>query len=302
MGRKTWATVSEETLHKGFVALAFLRAYTSEGMGAQGRRLSEGLLSKFGSALQFLEEVSSHYVGFSLGNATWGCLMWPVLEFHDERSGFTGYYLSPTGEAHWKFLLDPQDWMVVNTKARVFNDRVFMEVQGKETLLRSFFENVSMHKNVNVPDLQLLGNAVFGMDPQEMKKLKRAELIDKLVEEVGGADQEYIAKIKADIAKPEKPGKTIGDALDEFVFGELDKEDQDDFRLVAKEVESRQKIGWNMVECQWKKAMEKKKSKPKKAAKPKAKAKAKAPVGSFGKRQSRKRKAEDSGIVPCRYV
>jgi hypothetical protein len=65
MGRKKWATVSEEMLHRGFAALAFLRAYTSDGMGRQGIRLAQGLLSKFGVELQFLKQVSSGYLGFS---------------------------------------------------------------------------------------------------------------------------------------------------------------------------------------------------------------------------------------------
>jgi hypothetical protein len=284
MGRKKWATVSEEMLHRGFAALAFLRAYTSDGMGRQGIRLAQGLLSKFGVELQFLKQVSSDYVGFSLGNASWGCLMWPVLEFHDEDSGFTGYYLSPPGEAHWVFLLDLEDWMVVRTKAHVFEDRIFMVIESKESLLRFFFADVSLHKNVNVPDLLLLCS-FLGIHESETKKLKRADLIHKLVDQIGGADSEFIAEIKADMVKPEKTAKTIGDALDELVFGELPGEDQDEFKMVAKEVESKQKAGWNLVESQWRKAMAKTKAKKR----PKAKAKPKC-RGNFGRR---KRKAAE---------
>jgi uncharacterized protein YifE (UPF0438 family) len=110
-------------------------------------------------------------------------------------------------------------------------------------------------------------------------------LIHKLVDQIGGADSEFIAEIKADMVKPEKTAKTIGDALDELVFGELPGEDQDEFKMVAKEVESKQKAGWNLVESQWRKAMAKTKAKKR----PKAKAKPKC-RGNFGRR---KRKAAE---------
>ena len=67
--------------------------------------------------------------------------------------------------------------------------------------------------------------------------------------------------------KPEKPQKQIGDELDELILGELPAEDQDDFKLVAQEIESKQKAGWSLVESQWKKAMAKKKPRAKGKAK-----------------------------------
>lgn len=277
MGRKQWSTISEEVLHRGFAALAFLRAYTSERMGEQGLRLAEGRLSKFAVQLQFLQQVDTGYVGFCLGNA---CLMWPVLEFHDEDSGFTGYYLSPTGEAHWKFLVNPMDWMVVSASAQVFNDQIFMVMKSKETLLRFFFADVSLHKNVTVADLQILGG-FFKLDVEETKRLKRVDLIHKLVDVIGGRDVDFINAIKSDMQKPEKPQKQIGDELDELILGELPAEDQDDFKLVAQVIESKQKSGWSLDESQWKKAMAKKKPRAKGKAKAKPKAKA---MGKFGRK------------------
>ncbi|CAK9031293.1 unnamed protein product, partial [Durusdinium trenchii] len=289
MGRKHWSTLSEDMLHRGFAALAFLRHYTAEGMGREGIPMSRGLLSKFAVELHVLKHIPSDYIGFCLGNACWACLMWPLQEFWDEDSDFTGYYLSPTGEAHWKFLVNPLDWLVVSFQAELFNDQIFMVPQGKETLLRFFFADVALHKNVTVADLMVLSR--FLDLSEETKRLKRADLIHKLVDEIGGQDQDFISKIKADMAKPEKNEKLIGDELDEFVLAELPAEDQDEFRLVAKEVDSRKKAGWSLVECQWKKAMAKKKAKAKPKGKAKAKPKAKAKCGFA--RRSRKRKASE---------
>ena len=103
MGPKQWATISEETLHKGFAAWVFLQSYCSEGMMAKGVRISHGQLSKLAVPLQFLQQRDADgnvvYMGFCLGNATWAALFWPVKFFRDDSSGFSALYLDPHGEA-----------------------------------------------------------------------------------------------------------------------------------------------------------------------------------------------------------
>ena len=66
MGRKHWSTLSEDMLHRGFAALAFLRHYTAEGMGREGIPMSRGLLSKFAVELHVLKHIPSDYIGFAL--------------------------------------------------------------------------------------------------------------------------------------------------------------------------------------------------------------------------------------------
>ena len=70
MSRKNWATISEETLHQGAAALAFLRRYMEDNMGNRGVRISHGCLSKFAMERAIMcrlqgEEDSRHaeYVG-----------------------------------------------------------------------------------------------------------------------------------------------------------------------------------------------------------------------------------------------
>lgn len=300
MGRKKWATISEEMLHRGSAAVVFLREYHLQGMGSNNIRLSEGRFSKFGVEQQFLqlqdEDGHEIYLGFCLGNAAWACLMWPVLQYVDPSNDFVGYYLDPQGAAEWTFILDPFIWKVVMTRATVYEDKVFMVKTGaSEPLLKFFFADVARHKLLNVKDLQMLCD-FMNIDTA---KLKRPDLIDKIVNEVGGDDAEYIAKIKADMQKPEKT-KIIGDALDEMVLGELPGEDQSDFQMVAKEVESKGKADWAIFQSDWKNMHKKKKASAKAKAKARAKAKAMSRKNRFNhraRRKERKLDQKDAGNV-----
>ena len=300
MGRKNWATLNEEMLHRGFASLAFLRQYTNEKMGQRGIRLSQGRFSKLLLEQHFVQHVSSDgqdaRIYYCLGNGTWAGLAWPVKEFTHGGQNFNGLYLDPAGECQWIFMLDPSEWRVLTTSATIVNNQIFMILQESHPLLKYYFGKASRLNNLLVVDLQMIGDFV-GLSEQEMKRLKKKDLIHKLLDIVGGEDCEFIAKVKADLEKPEKP-TIIGDALDEFVLGELPLEDQGDFKNVADVVESRKKAGWAMVENKWKQSQKKRKL-PK--AKAKAKAKSVAPkrkpakLSAFAKKQCiRKRKAEAS--------
>ena len=299
MGRKKCATISEEMLHRGCAAVAFLQEYNVQGMGSLNIRVSEGIFSKFGVEQQFLqlhdEDDHEIYLGFCLGNAAWACLMWPVRQYVDSSNDFAGYYLDPQAAAEWQFILDPFNWKVVMTTATVYEDKVFMVKTGSsEPLVKFFFADVARHKLLNVKDLQILCSLMN----INTEKLKRPDLIDKIVNEIGGDDAEYIAKIKANMLKPEKT-KTIGDALDEMVLGELPGEDQNDFQMVAKEVESKRKAEWAIFQSDWKKMHKKKKASAKAKAKARAKVKAKSRKFRFNQRARKERKFDqnDAGNV-----
>ena len=279
MGSKSWATVSEESLHKGFAAWTFLQSYMSERMQERGVRISQGQLSKLAVPLHFLRRLDADgrmtYLGFCLGNATWAALFWPVQIFTDIGSGFTGLYLDPHGEAQWEFLLEPMQWQVLEVQAGEFDGRIYMvpDESKTESLLKFFLRSESCRKNLLVIDMKVLGQHL--QIPDFPKKSLRQDLMLALADFAADGDCDYVAQIKADMEKPEK-AKVIGDALDEFVYGELPGEDQGDFKEVAKEVEAKKKFGWSMAAQKWKQATKpesKKKRKSKAAAKPKPKPK-----------------------------
>ena len=202
------------------------------------------------------------------------------------------------------FLTNPTEWRVLCPKAVAYNSQIFMVLNplDSEPLLKFYLRDVSLHKNLLVPDLKYLG--LFLDIPHfvdESAKMLRKDMIHALLDFVGKDDCDYIAKVKEAMERQDVP-KKIGGALDEIVLGELPGEDQGDFKEIAKQVECNKKIGWSIVEQEWKKKVQKPKAKAKgkakaknhKKAQPKVKAKAK----GFAKRNFRKRPAEDLPPAP----
>ena len=292
LARKRWATISEDVLHQGFAAWAFLKTYNAQRLGGQGIRLAHGVFAKVALEQVFLQHITGEgdeaYLGYSLGNATWAVLFWPVLQFVDGHSGFRGYYLDPNGAAEWKLILDPREWNVVRCSADIFNEQIFMvkDPGGPIPLLKFFLADPARHQRLTVTDLKTL-LAFFGVEEAKLAGSKRAGLIELLVTTV---DTDFVNDVMEAISQGPKPSK-LGDALDELVLSELPAEDQSDFRHVADFIEKKHKQGWSLAENAWKKAY-----KPKAKAKTKAKAKAavkKAVRVGISRWVRRKRKADE---------
>lgn len=162
MGPKNWATLSEETLHKGIAAWRWLQSYCSERMVDQNIALSHGQLSKLAVEQQFMQRVDAdgnqQYLGYCLGHATWAAIFWPALLFMDEVTGFGGFFLDPDAAAQWIFITNPQEWKVVPTKAQAFGCQIFMvpDLDRTEPLLKYYLRDVALHKHLLVADMQFL--------------------------------------------------------------------------------------------------------------------------------------------------
>ena len=116
MARKNWATLNEESIHRGIAALIWLRWYTSNNLAQQQIRLGQGRLSKFAPDLQIIFHGSPEgevlYPGFSLGSEDWAVLCWPLKQFVDP-DGQECLFLDPAGSAEWKSFLEPEQRHVV---------------------------------------------------------------------------------------------------------------------------------------------------------------------------------------------
>ena len=299
MSRKQWATMSEDTLHRGVAALSFLRDYTFKGMGQGGFRLAHGRLSKFAVERQILLKPKPEgsgdeetVVGFCLGAADWSALFWPVKELVTPE--FVGLFLDPRGEAQWVNILRPDDWFVLEVVHVVHNDAVYMVPTNLERplpLLKFFFGKREHERSLNIQDLTLLAESLGIIKDWTPSKMVRREMLHKLVDCVGKDDPEWVSKVKADMEQP-APKRQIGDSLDELVLSELPLQEQRDFVEVADEVASRRKAGWSIVQQKVRDATAQKR--PKSKAKPKGSAKPRAVKAKAFVLNSRKRKRQQA--------
>ena len=306
MSRKNWATISEETLHQEAAALAFLRRYMEDNMGNRGVSISHGCLSKFAMERTIMcrlegEEDFRHaeYVGFCLGHGVWSALFWP-LSIHKDGD-FEGYYLDPKGEVEWVHILDPQEWLVLPHTAVLHQEKIYMEVTSDVPLLRFFFGEASCRNSLTIADMTVLSEVLM-LDSEQFNptKMKCDHLLNAILDKVGADDQDWLCKVRESLAKPEK-STVIGDALDEFILSEMPLEEQQDFKEVADEVDTKRKCGWSLVDQKWREQTAKKK--PKAKAKRKAKPKPKAVPRRCGRKRKRSeaelQQQEDRQVAPA---
>lgn len=206
MSRKNWATISEETLHKGAACLNFLRRYVEDDMGSRGLRLSHGCFSKFAVELCILCRVvddAAEYHGFCLGNGTWGALFWPLCLHQDGE--FEGYYLDPNGEAEWVHVLQPQEWHVLVHEAVLHQQQIFMVPKSEVPLLQFFLQERTFRNSLTVADLTMLAE-VFKLTNEKFdpKKMNREKQLNAILDYVGQDNLEWLDKVKASLSEPAK--------------------------------------------------------------------------------------------------
>ncbi|CAK9104133.1 Uncharacterized protein SCF082_LOCUS48620 [Durusdinium trenchii] len=250
MARKTWATISEETLHQGTAALCFLRSYMKDNMGRQGIRISHGCFSKFAVELCLMIRSAGdgfpEYLGFCLGNAFWSSLFWPVCLYQD--GDFEGFFLDPQGEAEWVHVVNPQAWTVLVHDAVLCGNQILMVVNSRVPLLHFFLEKASHRKALTISDLTSLAEVLsLGRDQFDPKKMNRETLLKAIIDHVGVNDPDWLSKVKDSMDKP-VPEKQIGDCLDELLMAELPQEDQREFKEISEEIDNKKRCGWNLAE------------------------------------------------------
>ena len=160
-------------------------------------------------------------------------------------------------------------------------------------LLMRFMEGKSNRNSLTVADMLTLAE-VLEFNENEVKKLKRDELLHTLLDRIGEADTDWVLKIKELMKKPEMP-KTLGDTLDEYILSELPLDEQRDFKEIAIEAESKQKTHWSILNQT---AEKKPKAKRKAKAKPKPKPKAKIRFNMGRKRKREFGHDSDGPLAP----
>ena len=98
MGKKSWHTLSEETLERGAAAWQWFVHY--DNLQGTDVSLQDGYFSKFGiphEAFRYNSEDATEYEKqqkwLCMGQNTWATLMWPLREMIFE--GISGEYFFP---------------------------------------------------------------------------------------------------------------------------------------------------------------------------------------------------------------
>lgn len=331
MSRKTWGTLSPETLNRGTAAWVWLQHYYSAKLSEHGVRISYGCFSKFALDLKILEHAFDGRIGLCLGQATWGAIFWPLqaIELGNLQYGERRFYLCPNGGAFWCHLYEPQFWNVLFHEAELLDDQIYLRVHSdsQAPLLKCFFETKS-HKTLQVEELKLLAEHLcappaYG-DRAILAKMPRADLIHGILDHIGSHDLEWVANVKSAMLKPEPStvdeadDDGLGNFLDELVLDDMPQEERRDYSDVVEAVNQKKfrASGWTMAEQKNRQKAVKPNPKDAKVATSKAKSKPRPKLSSSSKRaktddrvrvklpkqklfvkSSRKRKAESAAPI-----
>ena len=297
MGRKTWGSLTEESLIRSAAAFAFVRAYKASDMKAKGVRVAHGLFSKLATEMTVLSccdplRFYPAVTGLCLGQFHWGCLLWPINPFFGELNDaewWTLDFSQISGEACWVHIVNPQHWKVWSFENCQFGeDLILMRFRDSTTLLQHFFGQVSKHNLLTKFDLINLGECLGALDSdiEVLNKMPRLDLIDALLDIICDGDIGWTEPIKQAMRKPKATEasaadelqlnswhKELGTVLDEVVLSEMPLEERQDFKEIQEAVQQRaiSAGGWAVVAQKGKGKGKGKKS----SAKAKAKAAAK---------------------------
>ena len=325
MSRKTWGTLSGESLNRGTAAWVWLQQYYSAKLSEHGVRISYGCFSKFALDLKILEHAFDGRIGLCLGQATWAAIFWPLQEIDlgNMHYGERRFYLCPNGGAFWCHLYEPQLWHVLFHEAELLDDQIYLRVHSdsQAPLLKCFFAETKRHNNLQVEELKLLAEHLsappaYG-DRAILAKTPRADLIHGILDHIGAYDLEWVANVKSAMLKPvprttvdEADDGGLGNFLDELVLDDMPQEERRDYSEVVEAVNNKRirESGWTVASHQknQKNQNQKKGVKAKVAKTMKAKSKAKSkprPKPKPSKRaklfikSSRKRKQEEVEVA-----
>ena len=135
MARKTWGTLSEESLQEGAAAWAWLQHWKDDRSSA-GIKIWQGVFNKLAPRQEVMKNLSDESFCFCLSSATWACIWWPVIVVDTPEANHCGalgdacFVLDAEGQADFMFIEQPEMWMVVETQP------VCIEWQGGLRLAR----------------------------------------------------------------------------------------------------------------------------------------------------------------------
>ena len=175
-----------------------------------------------------------------LGNHRWATLVWPLKRVMVNRT--TRYQLDHDADAELVFLFDLDQWEALPLTP-VWCDQVgvcFQRSQVKEPLVKSALRRSS---EIIMADLKNLAD-FFNVDSG---RKSRSELLKTLAGVFG--DESYVNSV---LENDGKGGTGHGQSQEdadflECIFSELDKNEQEEFKMVKKQIDSqrsKQKQDW----------------------------------------------------------
>jgi len=231
MGKRNWNALTEESMHKSAAAWRWLQTFVPGGHV----KLDSALFSRLVLPFTLIQN-DAGAVYASMGNAVWGALGWPVSpvavgpdsdETDPDAAGMSAYAFDAQGSMTWIHVTNPLEWHVLPMAgARAAGGIILKQIAAPYSLMHFFLAN---RKNP-LPSYDELLMCVKCLNLEfDSRQPPRKELLKALAVHFGDAT---IAD-----AESEKPAVAVAeDPLTEFVFEDMDKQEQMEFPEVHRSI------------------------------------------------------------------
>lgn len=135
MGKRTWHTLTDETLERGAAAWQWFRRYGLTLEASPDVSLQDWYINKFGILHEVFRTKSEDVKEDA--KRTWLCMGKQLVQLEPDDEVY--FFLDPKGSAEWKFLCKPSSWMVIPTEVVEFQGKFVFHPTGSEWQLPCFY-------------------------------------------------------------------------------------------------------------------------------------------------------------------
>ena len=201
-------------------------------VGGPPVNLAAGLFSKIMVLGVVVRKVGSDNFWASLGNASWGALVWPLRVDGQDEDGMYSWGFDVGGSAKWVFVTHPLNWHTFPHEGiRINKGIILKQVGADDPLLKC-----SLRQSIRFSFQDLLRLAGHcGMEGDA--SCTREFLLDSLANNFSPGDSGYAEAVKSS-ARSEAIRQLVDDPLFDAAYDAVDDDDKREFPEVR---EARQK-------------------------------------------------------------
>lgn len=294
MGTKRWKANTEDSSHKTAAAWHWLQTYSSGRLAQEGIGIDRALFSKLVLPFTLLRRTNQCAFA-SMGNATWGALVWPLAAVSTDENEHASYTFCTSSPSQWIHITDPSEWNVIPAESvSTANGIILKQNAPQVSLIKHCLAN--KHTLVHSDLVMCASHLNLLATPEGNHRASRDTLLEALANHVSEGEPGFAENaLKVDKMADETGNRLTHDPLSELVFEDMDPEDKTEFPEVHKALQQarvkRKVAEWQNMKH---KADQDKcnKKKQRAQAKTKAKSKAKAKAKAWAKRRPRNNAVE----------
>ena len=233
LGRKSWATTSEDVYRTSAAAWAWLHSWCDNRTCA----IDASLWSRLTPVAMILHHVPSDSFMVGLGNFSWAALVWPldVLFRTDDEAVLFGF--DAGAEARWAFVTNVDDYCVLDWEAYREDVGIVLRVIGMEMGLVKY----AVYSNpcaLSFEDLcRMAQHFVLPVGCQNT----RHEILKAVATHLWPTDPDTITYVMSLLPDPNSESLLADDPVVEACYGDLLPDDKLDFKSMGDQIEKKRR-------------------------------------------------------------